>query len=431
MIKTTVKSNNIILFIVLFLSVLPIINIGSFGIPVLYLLTPLGAMILLFIAFGWIKVPRIAKPIIFIFFLITIEIFISTMYGTVTAFNRFIFPADSIQYIARFLFLISFLIVFYKGKVKEDIFIKYFLIILNIGMLIGILQWIPWTGRELFVRLYPFREGLEQLDQLNRSLHVLRVHGLAQFATANGGLAAFFFIFGYSVFSYYKKYKFLSTLLMMLSIINIFASQARAGQLALVFSFFLFYMVSIYVNRKTFKPTLYMILTLGGVFLIGRYLYNIDNPFINQMVYRWEKLFSTSGGSRVVQINYSFSLLKNTRHYIWGISRAFQSYSGLGFHIEVEPVNIFILYGVLGFILQYFLVTFLLIYFLKRIRKSINDKASLTLLVASFVGLLSYQVFSLGYFFFREARVGLFPWILMGVAIGVYERYKLNKEMIK
>lgn len=430
MIKTTVKSNNLILFVVLFLSVLPIINIGSFGVPVLYLLTPLGAMILLFITFGWIKVPRIVKPIIFIFFLITIEIFISTMYGTVTAFNRFIFPADSIQYIARFLFLISFLIVFYKGKVKEDIFIKYFLIILNIGMLIGILQWIPWTGRELFVRLYPFREGLEQLAQLNRSLHALRVHGLAQHATANGGLATFFFVFGYSVFRYYKKYQFLSTLLMILSIINIFASQARGGQLALVFSFFLFYMVSIYVNRKSFKPTLYMILTLGGIFLIGRYLYNSGNPFINQMVYRWENLFYTSGGGRVDQAMYFFSLLNNTFHYVFGFSKQVVNQSAISYGVEIEPVNIFITYGAIGFILQYFLVAMLLIYFLKNIRSS-NDKASLTLLVASFVGLLSYQAFSVAYFFFREIRVGLFPWILMGVAIGVYERYKLNKEMIK
>jgi hypothetical protein len=68
----------------------------------------------------------------------------------------------------------------------------------------------------------------------------------------------------------------------------------------------------------------------------------------------------------------------------------------------------------------------LLVYFVKKMRKSINNNASLTLLIASFVGLLTYQIFSVAYFFFREIRVGLFPWILMGVAIGVYEKYKLN-----
>jgi hypothetical protein len=257
---------NFILLIILFSSILPIVNIGSFAMPVLYLLIPIEALILLFIIFGWIKIPRILKSIILIYLHIIIEIFISTMYGTVTAFNRFIFPTDSIQYIARSLFLIYFIVIFYKGKVEADTFIKYFLIFLNIGMLKGILQWIPWSGREFFIRLYPFRDGLEQLSQLNRPLHTLRVHGLAQHATANGGLAAFFFIFGYSVFRYYKKYRFLSILLMVLSIVNVFASQARAGMLALVFSFFLFYIISIYFNRKSFKTTLYMMITIGGIF---------------------------------------------------------------------------------------------------------------------------------------------------------------------
>ena len=90
--------------------------------------------------------------------------------------------------------------------------------------------------------------------------------------------------------------------------------------------------------------------------------------------------------------------------------------------MEIEPVNIFITYGALGFILQYTLVIMLLVYFIRNIKKSIHDKTSLTLMVASFVGLFSYQVFSIAYYFFREIRVGLFPWILMGVTIGVYER---------
>lgn len=59
--------------------------------------------------------------------------------------------------------------------------------------------------------------------------------------------------------------------------------------------------------------------------------------------------------------------------------------------------------------------------------KSVNIEALGALLVASFVGLFSYQVFSVGYYFFREINVGLFPWILMGVAIGVCERVRLDK----
>lgn len=427
MIKTKIKPNNLILFIVLLLSIFPTVNIGSFEMPILYFLLPIGVLVFLLIIFSWIKIPRIVKYIILIGSLIIIEVFISTMNGTITAFNRFIFPTDIIQYVVRFLFLISFIVVFYKGEIEADIFIKYFLIFLNIGMLIGILQWIPWPGRELFIKLYPYRDGIEQLSQLNRPLHLLRLHGIAQFATANGGLAAFFFIFGYSVFKYYKKHKFLSVLLMILSIINIFASQARAGILALVFSIFLFYIVSVYINRKTFKPTMYAIFVVLAIILIGQQLYNMGNPFINHMVYRWRVLFETQGGARVDQMRYFLFLIgNNIFYYLFGLSKQVVNQSAFSYGVEIEPVNIFVTYGALGFVLQYTLVAILLIYFLKSMRKVIENKACLALLIASFVGLFSYQVFSIGYYFFREIRVGLFPWILMGVAIGVYEKYKLN-----
>ncbi|MBW4829372.1 MAG: hypothetical protein KZY61_03560 [Clostridiaceae bacterium] len=431
MIKTKFKPNNLILFIVLLLSIFPTINIGSFGMPVLYLLLPMGGLLFLLIIFGWIKIPRILKHITFITILIIIEIFISAMIGTITKFNKFIFPTDVIQYIARLLFLISFTVIFYKGNIKADVFIKFFLIFLNIGMLIGILQWIPWPGREFFIKLYPFRDGTEQLSQLNRSLYILRLHGVAQFATANGGLASFFFIFGYSVFKYYKEHRFLSILLMILSIVNIFASQARAGILALVFSFFLFYIVGIYINKKSFKSTMNMFIAMLLIILIVRTLFNRGNPFINQMIYRWKVLFDTRGGGRVDQIRYFLSLFRNSYDYIFGLSKATVNQSALSYGVEIEPINIFITYGALGFILQYFLVLMLLVYFLKNIQNAIDDKTSLTLLVSSFVGLFSYQIFSVGYYFFREIRVGLFPWILMGVAIGVYERHKLNNIIVK
>jgi hypothetical protein len=38
-------------------------------------------------------------------------------------------------------------------------------------------------------------------------------------------------------------------------------------------------------------------------------------------------------------------------------------------------------------------------------------------------------VFSVAYYFFREIRVGLFPWILMGASIGVYEKHKKDRTI--
>ncbi|MED3652391.1 hypothetical protein [Heyndrickxia sporothermodurans] len=429
--EITFNKNNILLFFVLLLSILPVIKLGGFEIPFLYLLLPFGVFILIYIFLGWYKIPKIARLLILFFLLIILEIFLSALYGTVSVLGGFIFPSDILQYVVRFITMLSFIVVFYYRKVDADIFIKYFLLFLNIGMLIGFLQWIPWPGRELLVKLYPFYNITYQMDQLSNTMSGIRVHGLAQHATANGGLATFFFAFGFSVFKFYKKYKLLSISLIILSIINIFASQARAGMLALVFSIFVFYLISIYVNRKSFKPTFYVVIVSFFIYIIILFLYKNGNPFIEKMVYRWQVLiFEEKGGGRVDQFYYFLSFLRNPLDYLLGLSKQVVNQSAISFGIEIEPANIFVTYGIVGFILQYSLVLILLIYFLKGMRKAIQNKASLTLLVAAFVGLASYQIFSVGYYFFREIRVGLFPWILIGVAIGVYEKTK-NRAKLK
>src|SRR5699024_4061813 len=137
----------------------------------------MGVLLLLFVLLGRVSIPRFTKVIVLLSFLILVEIMISTVYGTITTLNRFDFPTDSVQYIARYLTLLSFLIWFYKGNIEIDTFIKYFLILLNIAMLVGLLQWLPWPGREFFIQLYPFRDGSLQLSHLYRELHAIRLHG--------------------------------------------------------------------------------------------------------------------------------------------------------------------------------------------------------------------------------------------------------------
>lgn len=420
-----ININKIILFNILLMSILPVIKMYWFTLPVLYMLIPLETIILVLIILGKISIPKTAKTIILIFTLIFIEILLSAFAGSVSTFNEFIFPTDSIQYVARFLIFLSFIVFFFHGKFSAESFIKYFLISLNLGMLIGLMQWFPWPGREFFIKLYPFREGIEQLSHLSRSLSGIRVHGLAQMATANGGLATFFFVFALSVFKYYKKHKILAIILMVLAVINVFASQARAGILALVFALLLFYIIDFYINRKSLKPAISLSLSSLIVGLVLWVLYKIENPIVLRMIYRWEVLFETNGGARVDQVEYFLSLIDSGRKFMFGLSKPVVNESMMSYGVEIEPVYIFVLYGFLGVLLQYFLVVFLTIYFIRKLRDSVHNPAILSLLVASLIGLLSYQMFSVAYYFFREVRVGLFPWILMGVTIGAYERYKI------
>lgn len=425
--KLIINKNNIILFLVLSAMIFPIINFFGFGMPVIYLLTPIGVLILMFIFFGWLNIPRIVKPLIVIWLSIIIQIIVTTLYSTINKLGYFEFPSDVTQYLVRFVFFISFIILAYKGKIDKDKFIKYFLLVLIIGMSIGILQWIPWPGRELFNVLYPFRDGTVQLTQLNRPLHLLRIHGFAQHATANGGIASFALVFGYSVNKYYQRYNSLTLILITISIINIFISQARAGMLAAVFSFFLLYLVNIKFEKKGIKSTFYMLVLISILGIIIYYLYDSGNPYITRTYYRWMTLFETDGGARATtQPQYFFSMMERS-DYLFGLSKPIINRSAISYGIEIEPLNIFVTYGAVGFVLQYTLVVFLLRYFFKKICKKTQDKATLTLIVASFVGLFGYQIFSIAYFFFREIRIGLFPWVLMGVTIGIYEKSKKIK----
>lgn len=427
--KLTLNKNNLILFVVLSMMIFPIMNFLGFGMPVIYLLTPLGIGILMFIMFGWIRIPKIVKPLIVIWLLIILQILITTLYSTVSRLGYFVFPTDVTQYVVRFVFLISFIVIAFKGKIDKDKFIKYFMFILILGMSIGILQWIPWPGREFLNVLYPFREGELQLTHLNRPLHLIRVHGFAQHATANGGIASFALVFGYSVKKYYKDYNYLSLILIIMSVINIFISQARAGMLATVFSIFLLYLVNVKYERKGLKPTIYILTLITFLGIVVYYLYNSGNPYVVLTYDRWLNLFETGGGARATtQPQYFFSIMESS-DYLFGLSKPIINRSAISHGIEIEPLNIFVTYGALGFVLQYSLIIFLLRYFFKKISKKIEDKAVLTLIIASFVGLFGYQIFSVAHFFFREIRIGLFPWVLMGVTIGLYERYKLKNSL--
>lgn len=422
--KVNTRKNNALVFFILISMILPLINLMGFDIPVSYFFTPIGFFILFFVMIGKVKIPKIVKTLIGFSFIIIIQILLSGSIMSIKNIGYFEFPTDIMQYIVRFTFFFGFAVVAYKGKLDSDKFIKYFLITLFVGMAIGLLQWMPWPGREFFVRMYPFQDGTSQISSLGRNLSRLRVHGFAQMATANGGIASFSFTFAYSVWKYYDKYKIFSLMLIFLSLLNIVISQSRVGLVTVIFSIFLLYLINAKYDHKKLKNTLIFLLIILSFGLIIIYLYKVGNEFVLQSYYRWTTLFETGGGARATsQPQYFFSMMENI-DYIFGLSKPAVNQSLLTYGVEIEPINIFITYGIIGFILQYSLVLILLIYFFKKIKNSVKNKDMLTLLVSSLVGLAGYQVFSIAYFFFREIRIGLFPWVLMGITIGLYERYK-------
>lgn len=408
---------------------MPIMSIGSYTMPVLYLFIPLEIIIIFFGLSNYIKMTGFMKKMTMFFLIIFGEIVFSALIGTISKLGEFVFPSDILQYIARFSIFLFIAIFFYNRKIEANTFIKYFLIFLNIGMFVGVLQWIPWPGRELFVKLYPFRDGLVQLSQLSRtSLSGIWLHGMAQMATANSGLAMFFCIFGITVYKYYNQYKVLSVILIFTSIINIAGGQGRAAMLGLFFSAFLFYFLDIYIYRNGTKSTFIFILISSIIIFIIYILYINENSIILSIIGRWERLFEESGGDRVDQFEYFKTLIVSFSDKLFGISKPVVNQSAIPYGIEIEPLNVLVLYGYIGFALQYIMIIVFLRYLFKNLRKYRHDKEMITLLVASFIGLASYQVFSIGYRFFRDTNIGLFPWILLGVTIGIVEKKRIKGE---
>lgn len=426
--QLNIPIKNITIFIIMLLTLLPVQKISGFEVPVIYSVVPILIYLPLLILINKIIIPTFPKIIFVLFILIIIEIFISTYVNTLLTLGELYFPNDIIHYVVKALIFIYLFVKIFNYYVNPSFFIKLLIVILTLGMLIGILQWLPWPGNSFFIKMYPFRDGSLQLSLIGENLSSIRIHGWAQHATANGGLAMMAFIVAISNILYGKAFKKTSIFLAVISIVNIVISQARAGMLALVFSILLLYIINTYLtNRKLISTLKYLIsLVLVGVAL--RILYVNENPFVQRILYRWEALFETSGGARVDQMKYAISLIDTPFKYLFGISRAVQSNSSNYFHIEVEPVNILVLTGVLGFILHYGLVLILVIYFTNNIRKfkSSNNQYIMILLVSSLVVLLSYQVFSSGYFFFREIRVGVIPWLLFGATVGYVELLKVE-----
>jgi hypothetical protein len=215
---------------------------------------------------------------------------------------------------------------------------------------------------------------------------------------------------------------------MIFALLNTIASQARMGYLTILFCAFMFYFVFVFIEGSILKPTIWLFSGLGALSATIIYLYYSGNAFLVQAFSRWLVLAEQvdEGGNRVGQIKTALGGISGFYEHLFGISNLVKGYRDL--FIEVDPVNILVIYGIAGFILQYLLVACLAVYFCFRLRDQRCSKATHVLLICSLVTLVDYQFFSLAYYFYRELYVGLFPWILMGAVIGIVERELLEAK---
>ncbi len=420
------------IFIFLLLGIMPALRIAGYVTPLQYLLLPLLILLVLAIFLKVLEFPEQVKILLGLCLVITIDVLFTSIVAPIIHFGSPGFPSEVIQYVARFITFFAFMIIYYNFDFNTERFIYAFLAVLLVAMAIGFIQWFDWSGNRFLWEQYTYSD--RYLSHFDRSMITRRVPGVAQMPTANGGLAAFTFTLAMSAFMFMKRYRVFTALVMALAVINTLASQARMGYLTIFFALFVFLIIWIYLSENLRKPIFISFSLVSIIAIITRILYFEENPFVMIALVRWESLFEqiAEGGNRLGQVLLALSIQENFFDYLFGISRVVQTQTP-GLRIEIEPVNILVLYGLVGFILQYGLVLLLLLYFLRQISVVRQEPVLLSLVIASFVSLLGYQFFSISYYFFREVYVGLFPWIFMGVTFGVVEKYKrgrLNREAV-
>lgn len=414
---------------ILILGILPATNLLGFVFPMQYTFIPIFTFILMFIYFGWVKFPKGANVFIAFWVLIILEVIFSGFFSPLLILGSFNFPTETIQYIARMLFFVAFIVVFYNYKIDNEKFFNRFLAVMLLGMCIAVFQFFNFGAiSDFFARMYSYTDHHYQLMQLE-NLSSKRVSGVASHSTANGGLTAFTFVMIMSMYFFNKKKRLLTSIGLLLVVFNIVTAQARMGYLTVAFAVLVFYFVYNIIRKNNIKSTIFLIALICGTWSVLYWLYQNGNEYVTKAVMRWESLGEqvTAGENRIGQINEALNLLKTPWDYLFGISRGVEN-TVEGLFIEVEPVNIFVLYGGVGLALQYGLVFLLLVYFFRNFKIVKNYPMLLTMVVASFISLLSYQFFSAAYFFYRELHVGLFPWILMGATIGAVERFKKKPQ---
>lgn len=146
---------------------------------------------------------------------------------------------------------------------------------------------------------------------------------------------------------------------------------------------------------------------------------------LQMMLYRFEVLIEKSGGSRLEQVIAGLNLIDSPVKLITGIGNAAQRALGVHHGIEVEPIYLLVNYGVLG--LAVLMLILILIFIVGRKLSSLDEGEICIFGFAVLGSLIVYITFSCGYFFFQELIVGGIPWLLYGMALGIYSNLKRKK----
>ena len=247
----------------------------------------------------------------------------------------------------------------------------------------------------------------------------LRIFGVAGNPISWGGFSVF--LFYYFLFIERSSKRKVGALL---SLINIFLSVSKAAILGLISGLLLFPLVYIIY----FKFSLRKLFTFFNRFLLFSVLFitSIYYLFYQKFEFLIFRIFafinqSESQDVRINQVVDSLDLMF-TFPFSFLIGFGKPSIDKVLEYVELEPVYILVCYGLVGLLLHYVPLLFL-------VQKSYKlRKYNRQLAMFIPISIFSYLIFSIGFYFYRELQVGITFWIVSGLLLGTLQKINLNSN---
>jgi len=296
---------------------------------------------------------------------------------------------------------------------------------LLIACAIGVLQSIPTLNiGDSLVALYA-RSDQQFYLTAERLFSNKQVIGIAGFATAWGGFAMFALAFAFaaiaigfrggakSIWGLHKR----EILLVFLAGFNLMMAGSRvalaAALVVVVSGASLLFLQGGKPRQK--RRAIALVLGLGVLIGVATTFFPERASFLTD---RFDALVHADriGAARGAQVEAALGLLRDVSAWLLGVGHTAQKRFAVSWGTEIEMIYLLVSYGVLGLVLHYLLLWISAYHGLGVMRR--DDPYAAVLGYCAVLAVIGYVVFSLGYFFFRELKVGAFPWILFGWVAG-------------
>lgn len=365
-------------------------------------------------------------PALVFWLLILFSVLVSTIWGSIT--TDIVSIGEISLYLVKFSVFMFFAHIAFSGNLHASIILRMLVLYLTVSVFVAIFQWL---GVNSLNELYSLSEDQYLLTQYDISFR--RVPSTAHMITAVGGLSIFSFVSGV-VFLTFGRSKVGLVLIIGGVLLAIF-SQSRTAFVLIPICLILYLFCPVGYDKKV--KLRQSIVRCGIIFLsplLALIVFYLFSEFILYQVGRFE-LFgeqAAEGGNRVGQVYWVIhKVSESVDNFLIGITNTGRSAYGNIF-VEVEPANIFLMYGVLGFFSHYVFIVFFIVFMvfsIKRYYEFLDSDERIALVITCF-SVVVYQIYSLSYFFFRDVYATYMMFSMMGFSFGLLARFAGGKNAV-